>query len=97
MIRRPPRSTLFPYTTLFRSLRNENREVSSETCFKKVQEDTIFPCGIIGFLQIEQYCNNVLSISKSFSNPSLQSNKLIGGTPLFSKTTLHVTYDIIGF
>src|SRR3712207_8915542 len=24
MIRRPPRSTLFPYTTLFRSLRGEN-------------------------------------------------------------------------
>src|SRR2546425_10491005 len=26
MIRRPPRSTLFPYTTLFRSLREERRE-----------------------------------------------------------------------
>src|SRR2546430_12335028 len=25
MIRRPPRSTLFPYTTLFRSLRNDLR------------------------------------------------------------------------
>src|SRR6266516_354029 len=25
MIRRPPRSTLFPYTTLFRSYRNEGR------------------------------------------------------------------------
>src|SRR2546425_4408871 len=25
MIRRPPRSTLFPYTTLFRSLRGERR------------------------------------------------------------------------
>src|SRR5256885_8212066 len=25
MIRRPPRSTLFPYTTLFRSLRGANR------------------------------------------------------------------------
>src|SRR3989442_9861330 len=25
MIRRPPRSTLFPYTTLFRSLREERR------------------------------------------------------------------------
>src|SRR2546422_8129356 len=24
MIRRPPRSTLFPYTTLFRSLKNKN-------------------------------------------------------------------------
>src|SRR2546430_12198289 len=27
MIRRPPRSTLFPYTTLFRSLRNRPRGV----------------------------------------------------------------------
>src|SRR5436189_2076776 len=26
MIRRPPRSTLFPYTTLFRSERHENHE-----------------------------------------------------------------------
>src|SRR2546422_10918663 len=27
MIRRPPRSTLFPYTTLFRSSRNETQDV----------------------------------------------------------------------
>src|SRR2546430_11627290 len=27
MIRRPPRSTLFPYTTLFRSLRDNERDV----------------------------------------------------------------------
>src|SRR3712207_8766357 len=27
MIRRPPRSTLFPYTTLFRSLRDPRRQV----------------------------------------------------------------------
>src|SRR3712207_8084874 len=27
MIRRPPRSTLFPYTTLFRSLRRRDHEV----------------------------------------------------------------------
>src|SRR3712207_8820486 len=32
MIRRPPRSTLFPYTTLFRSLRDDGFEVTvSET------------------------------------------------------------------
>src|SRR2546426_2477383 len=29
MIRRPPRSTLFPYTTLFRSLGFERREVAA--------------------------------------------------------------------
>src|SRR2546423_14355830 len=27
MIRRPPRSTLFPYTTLFRSIRNEEGRI----------------------------------------------------------------------
>src|SRR2546427_9516282 len=31
MIRRPPRSTLFPYTTLFRSLCSEGYEVLVET------------------------------------------------------------------
>src|SRR3712207_7850829 len=33
MIRRPPRSTLFPYTTLFRSLMYEN-------IFERTREDT---------------------------------------------------------
>src|SRR2546430_5984076 len=36
MIRRPPRSTLFPYTTLFRSLqRHDTRRVSTiDSCFR---------------------------------------------------------------
>src|SRR5690348_17792641 len=29
MIRRPPRSTLFPYTTLFRSFRNTDRSIAA--------------------------------------------------------------------
>src|SRR2546426_8152308 len=32
MIRRPPRSTLFPYTTLFRSLRRADRPWFPGTC-----------------------------------------------------------------
>src|SRR5258708_30968398 len=32
MIRRPPRSTLFPYTTLFRSLPDVKNEALEETC-----------------------------------------------------------------
>src|SRR5256885_13293125 len=31
MIRRPPRSTLFPYTTLFRSLREEWSDLTTRT------------------------------------------------------------------
>src|SRR5947208_8017366 len=30
MIRRPPRSTLFPYTTLFRSFRTRRRTIANE-------------------------------------------------------------------
>src|SRR3712207_7705930 len=46
MIRRPPRSTLFPYTTLFRSFVGnalkhsprlfENRELRVNTCFNRI-------------------------------------------------------------
>src|SRR2546430_11755238 len=34
MIRRPPRSTLFPYTTLFRSLRGDAHQVRHQECFR---------------------------------------------------------------
>src|SRR2546426_7972042 len=34
MIRRPPRSTLFPYTTLFRSL----RVVRAAACFRQLEQ-----------------------------------------------------------
>src|SRR3712207_7881924 len=37
MIRRPPRSTLFPYTTLFRSLMNINESVGG--VLFKIRED----------------------------------------------------------
>src|SRR5256885_13149813 len=37
MIRRPPRSTLFPYTTLFRSLQHGDRRPSRRCCRASVQ------------------------------------------------------------
>src|SRR5437867_7771311 len=45
MIRRPPRSTLFPYTTLFRSLENEKtvtqfcRKLAAEPLFRSECRD----------------------------------------------------------
>src|SRR5260370_36112366 len=38
MIRRPPRSTLFPYTTLFRSLRADFAQSEIGACFGFVTE-----------------------------------------------------------
>src|SRR2546430_17229801 len=57
MIRRPPRSTLFPYTTLFRSgnkcgahtfpyieVKNTSSRVEHEASTSKICEDQIFYC-----------------------------------------------------
>src|SRR6202789_247486 len=38
MIRRPPRSTLFPYTTLFRSQHSIQRQVSVQSSLDRVQD-----------------------------------------------------------
>src|SRR5256885_17221395 len=44
MIRRPPRSTLFPYTTLFRSLRRRNF-IPPEAMPYKTANGTTYDCG----------------------------------------------------
>src|SRR5256885_13631025 len=49
MIRRPPRSTLFPYTTLFRSLRYAPRSQES------ANSSPVFICSIL------KYCSRVIS------------------------------------
>src|SRR3712207_7749461 len=41
MIRRPPRSTLFPYTTLFRSLRKRPRARQPCPCDRRRQRDPV--------------------------------------------------------
>src|SRR3712207_8445109 len=47
MIRRPPRSTLFPYTTLFRSIPYEN--YLSQELFPKLQQEFPNIIAISGF------------------------------------------------
>src|ERR1039457_7335233 len=62
MIRRPPRSTLFPYTTLFRSGRRtqEGEEIPGSRCQKKLsrsEEHTSelqSPCNLVCRLLLEK-------------------------------------------
>src|SRR5256885_5149030 len=39
MIRRPPRSTLFPYTTLFRSISRRKKEIKTQLNDKNLTKD----------------------------------------------------------
>src|SRR2546429_4640863 len=41
MIRRPPRSTLFPYTTLFRSLLDKFKDNSAHLAHKQILSSTL--------------------------------------------------------
>src|SRR5256885_13283924 len=70
MIRRPPRSTLFPYTTLFRSVASEMRAAADRThersawgslrwsfCWKRSEEHTSelqSPCNLVCRLLLEK-------------------------------------------
>src|SRR3712207_7263152 len=51
MIRRPPRSTLFPYTTLFRSARNADRQAADLAGVEadlRTSRNTSVRCGGVG-------------------------------------------------
>src|SRR3989440_8406537 len=47
MIRRPPRSTLFPYTTLFRSDRDWSSDVRSEEHTSELQSRSDLVCRLL--------------------------------------------------
>src|SRR5256885_7952840 len=79
MIRRPPRSTLFPYTTLFRSLERaaaavaqphpgqgaqRQQQARSEEHTSELQS----PCNLVCRLLLEK--KNLLSWSKQFKRPA---------------------------
>src|SRR3712207_7561252 len=46
MIRRPPRSTLFPYTTLFRSLANYERMCDAHTEAERLDAERAFAADV---------------------------------------------------
>src|SRR2546430_13417601 len=61
MIRRPPRSTLFPYTTLFRSSRARSRT-------QQAQNSNEFPAGLLFHCQCRRRSEEHTSELQSQSN-----------------------------
>src|SRR2546430_11687808 len=56
MIRRPPRSTLFPYTTLFRSVPTDDRQKRDE-CFQRALKWMLtFQCRDGGWAAFDKDC-----------------------------------------
>src|SRR3989338_3778656 len=99
MIRRPPRSTLFPYTTLFRSAENGETVVAlvndSETTLKKIYREkrgfrlqpanpTLRPI----FVKAVDIQGKVVSIIHTLEKPKVESGKILCGDVLEIMKTL---------
>src|SRR2546425_4407123 len=79
MIRRPPRSTLFPYTTLFRSLRmawfkKERKPRTSERVRLEIPADAWEKCDECGHIDIKDRFVRAFNVCRSEEHTSeLQS------------------------
>src|SRR3712207_7532088 len=60
MIRRPPRSTLFPYTTLCRSSYLEEKEPDAQETARVVEEAGRKAVRVPGDVRDEAHCQNVV-------------------------------------
>src|SRR2546430_4742476 len=82
MIRRPPRSTLFPYTTLFRSERDSRRRRTSrgvddvDLCFPSDAARTRFPRRRKFHLRSEEHTSELQSQSNLVCRLLLEKKKL---------------------
>src|SRR3712207_8661150 len=72
MIRRPPRSTLFPYTTLFRS-----EAVVDVGCVDVLRRDACHRIGIVGCAARDWELGNVLPIRSEEHTSELQSRQYL--------------------
>src|SRR3712207_7945047 len=95
MIRRPPRSTLFPYTTLFRSLRTERREVPfARTRVRSSKRwPSIAPFPLVLYEDYEHgqaHCESTPIRSEEHTS-ELQSRQYLVCRLLLEKKKLHTT------
>src|SRR5260221_6642453 len=102
MIRRPPRSTLFPYTTLFRS-KTESRVNDAASCavpMPAIQRADLSPAR----WRSEEHTSELQShsdlvcrllLEKKNKSPSMQSTaQLIESIPLMTLETIHALPSI---
>src|SRR2546430_6881442 len=98
MIRRPPRSTLFPYTTLFRSTLPDGSVVPRLPGYRKWIWDGEF-CGVIGFRwqpgrseehtsELQSQSNLVCRLLLEKKKKKVTSNQVADDNP--NHTTLHM-------
>src|SRR3712207_9306060 len=93
MIRRPPRSTLFPYTTLFRSSRKAPSKIFLQSMPKQkpVEKFTCPLCNkeVDSFKKLKSHINRCKDDSHKFLNNLIKTNDVDTEEQLLQITELH--------
>src|SRR2546422_5386054 len=92
MIRRPPRSTLFPYTTLFRSNRIEGRRPQCNSCAAAIGTCNLFAIGFVD--RSEEHTSELQSRLHLVCRLLLEKKKKNNTT---SENDVHTASDINDF
>src|SRR3712207_6860142 len=102
MIRRPPRSTLFPYTTLFRSLEVDSRDLDAydraadpiRELAQELADEFGPPAGVIGLYEHTTLPAALLRRSEEHTS-ELQSRQYLVCRLLLEKKKNKSTYHIL--
>src|SRR3712207_8722853 len=94
MIRRPPRSTLFPYTTLFRSIKITTQKLKQKTIWQKYSKSSFQNGNLHQYRRIyaqftyNSICNEIQEDTRSEEHTSeLQSRQYLVCRLLLEKKT----------
>src|SRR5256885_11969958 len=96
MIRRPPRSTLFPYTTLFRSRTFAHQDIEELARFADVPvinglTDLLHPCQILAdLLTVRAEFGSIADRSEEHTSELQSPCNLVCRLLLEKKTTTHI-------
>src|SRR5258705_6154222 len=82
MIRRPPRSTLFPYTTLFRSESRMPRREMKGSDFRRLSWPNQWPCPNVP--RSEEHTSELQSLRHLVCRLLLEKKKYIASTKQFT-------------
>src|SRR2546428_9017952 len=89
MIRRPPRSTLFPYTTLFRSFvklrRGEKTTALAFSCARPTSFEVLEACGPCTRKRSEEHTSELQSRSDLVCRLLLEKKNSSGRCPLIAQ------------
>src|SRR3712207_7327598 len=97
MIRRPPRSTLFPYTTLFRSVHEEDLVFAGGGDVEGVERFEVFGAERVGLVREEDYVRlRGLDLLRSEEHTSeLQSRQYLVCRLLLEKKKMTIFYHLL--